>query len=106
MMTPPLADSPLLVTPEEDAAKPHPDPGVQGRECPLGAVFEVLEPASQHGVEAVDEGGQAVAVEPSRELADTVLERHEALLCARRLDDGDPRRLDDGHRPGVVGAPA
>ena len=80
-MTAPLADSPLLLPPFQDGAKPHPDPGVQGREGRLGALLEVFEPASHGEIEAFDDGGQAVTVPTPGEPSDSVLEAHQALLA-------------------------
>lgn len=79
-MAQPLSDSSLLMTPDQDATNPHPNPGVQWRERPLGAVFEVLEPASHHSGDTFDDSRQAVPVQPPRERADSVLELHEALF--------------------------
>src|SRR5262245_18346444 len=80
MMAPPLADSPLLEPPFLAGAKPHADPGVQGRKARLRAVLEVLEPPFHHGVEAFDDGGEAVAIATPSELSDSVLEAHQAFL--------------------------
>ena len=80
-MTPPLSDSSLLLPPFQDGAKPHPDPGVQRRERLLAAVFEVLEPASQRGIEAFEDGRHAVAIATPSELSDSVLEARKALVA-------------------------
>ena len=80
-MAPPLADSPLLLACLQDGAEPHPDPRVQRREGRLAAVLEVLEPASQHGIEAFDDGGEAVAIATPGEPADSVLEALQALVA-------------------------
>src|SRR5262249_51445366 len=76
--TPPGAA--LAMASAQDASKTHPHPAIQRHERRAIAVFEVLEPASEHCVETGDDGFHAVAVVPLREAADLVLQLREALL--------------------------
>src|SRR5947207_660543 len=77
---PPPPGASLSVATAQNASQPHSHPSIQRRERPSVSVFEVLKPTSQYGVEAVDDGLEAVAVVPLREAADVVLELREAFL--------------------------
>src|SRR5260370_1259135 len=71
----------LSMASAQDASQSHPHPAVDGRKRRPVPVLEVLEPASQYRVEAGDDGFQAVAIVSLREVADLVLELHEALAA-------------------------
>ena len=78
MIRPPAAAS-LPHPGSKDAPKAHPDPGVQGREDTVVAVFVVFKPATKGLIHLHDDLPEATAGAPARLGSDRVLELLQAL---------------------------